>query len=103
MAPLPHAIVKLTHPSGITVYIPRGQRVSDTMSTLERDGLIRCEYDEHGKRVGTITVYDSRNIRVLCWMLTENSVWRHRGHTEDVFDLPIDLLDQAPSEMERIQ
>ena len=95
MSPLAHAIVKLSHPSGLTVYLPEGQAQSDTMHTLERDGLIACEYDEHGKRIGAITVYDPLNIRVLCWQLTENSVWRQRGHTEDVFKLPIDLVDQA--------
>ena len=79
--------------------MPMGQARSDTIKTLERDGLIRCEFGK-GKHIRAIIIYDPTNVRVLCWQLTENSVWRQRGHREDVFpDLPVDLVDQAPSEM----
>ena len=41
----------------------------DSAKTLESDGLIWCQYDEHGKCVGTL-VRDPLSIRVLCWQLT---------------------------------
>ena len=67
------AIQKLQHPiTRATVYMPEGQAVPDTKTTLERDGLIYCLYDEYGKYVSTI-VYDPGNIRVICWMLTQNA------------------------------
>ena len=67
------AIQKLQHPiTRATVYMPEGQAVPDTTTTLERDGLIYCLYDEYGKYVSTI-VYDPGNIRVICWMLTQNA------------------------------
>ena len=67
------AVQKLQHPiTGVVVYIPEGQELPDTKTTLEQDGLITCQYDEHGKYVGTI-VHDPNNIRVLCWQLTVNA------------------------------
>ena len=67
------AIQKLQHPiTRATVYMPEGQTVPDTKTTLERDGLIRCQYDEYGTYVSTI-VHDPCNIRVICWMLTQNA------------------------------
>lgn len=38
MSPLAHAIVKLSHPSGLTVYLPEGQAQSDTMHTRSGTG-----------------------------------------------------------------
>ena len=67
------AIKKLQHPiTRATVYMPEGQAVPDTKTTLERDGLIYCLYDEYGEYVSTV-VYDPCNIRVICWMLTQNA------------------------------
>jgi len=67
------AIQKLQHPiTRATVYMPEGQTVPDTKITLERDGPIRCQYDEYGTYVSTI-VHDPCNIRVICWMLTQNA------------------------------
>jgi hypothetical protein len=67
------AIQKLTHPlTGATVYMPEGQELPDTKAMLERDGLISCKYNEHGKFVSAL-VHDPQNIRVICWQLTVNA------------------------------
>ena len=59
------AIQKLTHPlTGATVYMPEGQELPDTKAMLERDGLISCKYNEHGKFVSAL-VHDPRRIRVF--------------------------------------
>ena len=57
------AIQKLTHPiTGATVYLPEGQAQPDSKTTLEQDGLVTCQYDEHGKYVSAL-VHDPHNIR----------------------------------------
>ena len=59
------AIQKLTHPfTGATVYMPEGQALPDTKAMLERDGLISCKYDEHGKFVSAL-VHDPHDVRVV--------------------------------------
>src|SRR4249919_3578828 len=73
------AIQRLQHPiTGVTVYLPMGQELPDTKTTLERDGLITCQYDEDGKYVGTL-LHDPHNLRVLCWQLTVNADARRLG------------------------
>ena len=47
------SIEKLSHPDGRVVYLPEGQASPDTAQTLEGDGLIRCQYDKHGKHVNS--------------------------------------------------
>jgi hypothetical protein len=87
------AIQRLQHPvSGVTVYLPMGQELPDTKKTLEQDGLISCQYDEHGKYVSTI-VYDPLNLRVLCWQLTVNAEARHLGREPVFTKLPFDLIE----------
>ena len=89
------AIQKLTHPiTGVTVYLPEGQETPDTKATLERDGLISCKYDEHGKYAGTI-VHDPDNLRVLCWQYTVNADARRLGHEPVFTDIPADLIDHG--------
>ena len=89
------AIQKLTHPiTGVTVYIPDGQESPDTKTTLERDGLITCQYDEHGTYVGTI-VHDPNNLRVLCWQFTVNADARRLGRDPVFTELPGDLIDNG--------
>ena len=89
------AIQRLQHPiTGVMVYVPEGQELPDTKATLERDGLITCQYDEHGKYVGTI-VYDPQNIRVLCWQLTVNADARRLGREPVFTDLPADLTEHG--------
>lgn len=58
--------------------MPEGQDRPDTKTTLEQDGLITCQYDEHGNYVSTI-VHDPQHIRVLCWQLTVNAEARRLG------------------------
>ena len=70
------AIQKLRHPiTRATVYLPAGQALPDTKTTLERDGLISCQYDEYGKCVSTV-VHDPLSIRVLCWHLSLRTCWQ---------------------------
>ena len=86
------AIQKLRHPiTRATVYLPEGQALPDSARTLERDGLIRCQYDEHGKCVSTL-VRDPLSIRVLCWQLTVNADARRLGRESVFTNLPVDLL-----------
>ena len=47
------AIERLSHSDGRIIYLPKGQASPDTAQTLERDGLIQCQYDERGKYVST--------------------------------------------------
>ena len=92
------AIQKLRHPiTRATVYLPEGQALPDTTKTLERDGLIRCQYDEHGKCVGTL-VRDPLSIRVLCWQLTVNAEAQHLGREPVFTNLLADLCENFPSE-----
>ena len=89
------AIQKLTHPlTGATVYMPEGQELPDTKAMLERDGLISCKYNEHGKFVSAL-VHDPRHIRVLCWQLTVNADARRLGREPVFTDLPGDLIDDG--------
>ena len=89
------AIQKLQHPTtGVTVYLPEGQAQPDSKTTLEQDGLIRCQYDEHGKYVSAL-VHDPLNIRVLCWQLTVNTEARRLGREPVFTDLPADLIDSG--------
>ena len=90
------AIQKLRHPiTKATVYLPEGQALPDTTKTLERDGLIRCQYDEHGKCVGTL-VRDPLSIRVLCWQLTVNAEAQHLGREPVFTNLLADLCENFP-------
>ena len=87
------AIQKLRHPiTRATVYLPEGQALPDTKTTLERDGLTSCQYDEHGKCVST-RVLDPLSIRVLCWQLTVNADARRLGREPVFTNLPADLID----------
>jgi hypothetical protein len=61
-------------------------------TTLERDGLIQCQHDEHGKYVSTI-VHDPHNLRVLCWQLTVNAAARRRGREPVFTSLPAELVE----------
>ena len=89
------AIQKLTHPiTGATVYLPEGQAQPDSKTTLEQDGLVTCQYDEHGKYVSAL-VHDPHNIRVLCWQLTVNAEARRLGRELVFTDLPADLIDNG--------
>ena len=89
------AIQKLTHPlTGATVYMPEGQELPDTKAMLERDGLISCKYNEHGKFVSAL-VHDARHVRVLCWQLTVNADARRLGHEPVFTDIPVDLIDHG--------
>ena len=90
------AIQKLRHPiTRATVYLPEGQALPDTKTTLERDGLISCQYDEHGRCVSTL-VRDPLSIRVLCWQLTVNAEAQHLGHEPVFTDLLADLCENFP-------
>ena len=80
--------------SGAVIYMPEGQDRPDTKTTLQQDGLITCQYDEHGKYIGTI-VHDSRHVRVLCWQLTVNADARRLGHEPVFTDIPADLIDHG--------
>ncbi|MGA9458058.1 MAG: hypothetical protein WBV43_21620 [Pseudolabrys sp.] len=87
------AIQKLRHPiTRATVYLPAGQALPDTKTTLERDGLISCQYDEYGKCVSTI-VHDPLSIRVLCWQLTVNAEAQHLGREPVFTNLLADLCE----------
>ena len=89
------AIQKLTHPfTGATVYMPEGQALPDTKAMLERDGLISCKYNEHGKFVSAL-VHDPHNVRVVCWQLTVNADARRLGREPVFTDLPADLIDKG--------
>jgi hypothetical protein len=80
---------------GRVVYLSEGRASPDTAQTLERDGLVRCQYDEDGKYVSTF-VLDRDDVRVICWQLTVNADARRRGR-EDVFkNLPADLVENFP-------
>jgi hypothetical protein len=93
------AIEKLSHPDGRVVYLPEGEASPDTAQTLERDGLVRYQYDEDGKYVSAF-VLDPDNVRVICWQLTVNADARRRG-LEDVFkNLPADLVENFPDSPE---
>lgn len=88
------AIQRLENPtSGAVIYMPEGQDRPDTKTTLEQDGLITCQYDEHGIYVSTI-VHDPQHIRVLCWQLTVNAEARRLGR-EPVFTIPADLIEHG--------
>ena len=90
------AIQKLQHPiTGAPVYLPEGQALPDSAKTLESDGLIRCQYDEHGKCVSSL-VRDPRSIRVLCWQLTVIAEAQHFGRELVVPDLLADLCENFP-------
>jgi hypothetical protein len=79
---------------GAVIYVPEGQHLPDTKTTLERDGLITCQYDEHGKYIGTV-VHDPNNIRVICWQLTVNADARRLGREPIFTDLPAALIDNS--------
>jgi hypothetical protein len=90
------AIQKLRHPiTRATVYLPEGQALPDTKTTLERDALISCQYDEHGKCVST-RVLDPLSIRVLCWQLTVNAEALHLGREPVFTNLLADLCENFP-------
>ena len=90
------AIQKLRHPiTRATVYLPEGQALPDTKTTLERDGLISCQYDEHGRCVSTL-VLDPLSIRVLCWQLTVNADARRLGREPVFMNLPAGLYENFP-------
>ncbi|MGB7858666.1 MAG: hypothetical protein WBL48_22535 [Pseudolabrys sp.] len=90
------AIQKLRHPiTRATVYLPAGQALPDTKTTLERDGLISCQYGEYGKCVSTI-VHAPLSIRVLCWQLTVNAEAQHLGREPVFTNLLADLCKNFP-------
>ena len=62
---------------GAVLDLPLGQERPDTKATLERDGLITCQYDEQGKYIGT-DLLDPLNIRVICWQLNVNGQAKNR-------------------------
>ena len=82
------AIERLSHSDGRIIYLPKGQASPDTAQTLERDGLIQCQYDEHGKYVST-----PHSLRVLCWQVTVNSAARGRGRGDVFKHLPAELVE----------
>jgi hypothetical protein len=86
------AIQRWQRADGAVIYLPEGQELPDTKKTLEQDGLIRCQYGEHGNYVSTI-VHDPLNIRVLCWQLTVNADARRLGREPVFTNLPADLID----------
>ena len=89
------AIQRLQHPiTGVWVYVPEGQELPDTKTTLERDGLITCRHDEDGKYLSTV-VHDPLNIRVLCWQLTVNEDARRLGREPVFTNLLADLIDHS--------
>ena len=89
------AIQRLQNPTnGAVIYLPEGQAQPDSKTTLERDGLIRCQYDEHGNYVSAL-VHDPHNIRVLCWQFTVNAEARRLGREPVFTDLPGDLIDNG--------
>ena len=89
------AIQRWQRPSdGAVIYVPEGQELPDSKTTLERDGLITCHYDEHGK-YGETVVHDPNNIRVICWQLTVNADARRLGREPVFTDLPADLVDHG--------
>ena len=93
------AIERLSHSDGRIIYLPKGQASPDTAQTLERDGLIQCQYDEHGKYVSTI-VHDPHSLRVLCWQVTVNSAARRRGRGDVFTHLPAELVENFPDSAE---
>jgi len=94
------AIQRWQNPAtGIVVYLPEGQDKPDTKESLERDGLILCQYDEHGKYISTI-VHDPLNVRVLCWQLTVNADARRLGREPVFINLPAELVEKFPDSAE---
>ena len=94
------AIQRLQHPiTGVTVYLPMGQELPDTKTTLERDGLITCQHDEDGKYVGTL-LYDPHNLRVLCWQLTVNADARRLGRQPVFTNLGADLYEADKAQLD---
>ena len=90
------AIQKLRHPiTREPVYLPEGQALPDSAKTLESDGLIWCQYDEHGKCVGTL-VRDPLSIRVLCWQLTVIARAQHLSREPVFRNLLGDLCENFP-------
>ena len=93
------AIERLSHSDGRIIYLPKGQASPDTAQTLERDGLIQCQYDERGKYVSTI-VHDPHSLRVLCWQVTVNSAARRCGRGDVFKHLPAELVENFPDSAE---
>ena len=90
------AIQKLRHPiTRAPVYLPEGQGLPDSAKTLESDGLIWCQYDEHGNCVSTL-VCDPLSIRVLCWQLTVIAEAQHLGSKPVFTNLLADLCENFP-------
>jgi hypothetical protein len=89
------AVHRLHRADGRVLYLPLGQEQPDTKATLERDGLITCQYDEQGKYIST-EVLDPQNIRVICWQLNVNMDARRLGREPVCTDLPADLFENSP-------
>ncbi len=63
--------------TGEKLYAAPGHR-PDNAVTLDRAGLIRCDFDAPGDRVATVLLKPD-DMRVIAWQLTINDACRRRG------------------------